>query len=261
MPQINATVNFTPSISAEVQWTLGITSNVANLTCTMMCNKTIRSNSWTPEYTACTKSANLVGGAANVQVTACSASATSAFRIVGDNPSKNQIQAEIGSDDTAKKIACQESGQNQFTENEPVVSGTGAVGIMQLTISAGKTCEHIWDWKSNVAQGLSHLNGRRIAAGNHHNTEHLSGGGVVFNQDLRDCKGRNNLPNFRPTPLEANQIEMEAIRRYSSGREHHWEITNQDTCDGRWIRQPILVDDANYVNKVSSKNPSTCANL
>jgi hypothetical protein len=99
---------------------------------------------------------------------------------------------------------------------------------------------------------LALLADKRSGAANHHRFEADN----QWNPDLVACKTANNLPGFTPPQLTADQQEIEAIRRYNSGREHHWNITNPQTCEGTWIRQPILYDDRNYVNNVLAKSPS-----
>lgn len=256
MPNITAGATITPNANVSSIWKLSITSTEANRTCTVSCSTEQRGGSWAINFGSCTKSASVVGGEAELTVKACSVSDTTNFKIRADEPGKAAIQAALGSDDTAKRIACRESRQTQFcgpgaldcASGRPTTSATGAVGAMQII--SGKTCEHIWNWQANIQQGLALLAEKRAGAARHHRYEHQ------FNQDLALCKANNGLPNFLPLPLDANQQEREAIRRYNSGREHYWQIDDPLTCEGHWIVQPRNTDDPNYVNNVLALSPA-----
>jgi hypothetical protein len=186
----------------------------------------------------------------------CTAAKSVQREILGENPSAQQIKDKIGSDDTTLKIACWESGYKQFFRDSgiPYEGLTNDFGIFQVV--SDLTCDDVWNWQKNIDHGKTILNKKRENADNHHTYEYQ------FNESLLECIERNN--GFTPPALSndpnyakdqrpydgKSEREREAIRRYNAGREHHWEITNQQTCEGRWIIQPKLTTKPEYVKKV-----------
>jgi hypothetical protein len=250
MPVINATAD--PASDLDFQWKLTITDNRAGLSCQLSCSATTTSGSWTPDFNTCTGPSRILGGNATLQLTACSSQDTKSFLIHGDNPSKAAIQAAIGGDDTAKRIACWESGQQQFRNEVPFVGATNDVGIFQIV--TGRTCADLWNWSANVTHGLSILAQKRAGAANHQNFERQ------FNTAIQQCQNTSFVPPPLSSTLDeggVNQVEREAIRRYNAGREHSWQVTDLTTCAGSWVIAPILTTNPGYVNNVLSRT-ATC---
>lgn len=183
--------------------------------------------------------------------------------IVGTDPGRAAIRAAIGNDETALKIACHESGMKQFHADGTPVRNTGGgidIGIMQIV--SGQTCNDVWDWKENVRHGLQLLAEKRANATNHHIGERNRLNARRIAQGLAACPA--GLPRaLSADPAYANdqvpgdgisEHEREAIRRYNSGREHQWEVTNQETCEGYWRVDPVLTSNPGYVNAVLGSN-------
>lgn len=86
--------------------------------------------------------------------------------------------------------------------------------------------------------------------------------------ELQDCLRENRKINpsfdFTPPPLSTTEGEggisyrdLDAIRRYNSGREFYWKVTNDETCEGRWKHiphnpKPVAWDDPAYVDKAKN---------
>jgi hypothetical protein len=250
MPVINATAD--PNSDLDFQWQLTISDNEAGLSCQLSCSATTTTGNWTPDFSTCTGPSRILGGNAQLQLTACSSQDTKSFLIHGDNPSKATVQGAIGGDDTAKRIACWESGQQQFRNGVPFVGPTADVGIFQIV--SGRTCADLWDWTANVTHGLGILAQKRAGAANHQNSERQ------FNTALQQCQNTSFVPPPLSSTLDeggVTQVEREAIRRYNAGREHHWQVTNLTTCAGSWVIAPILTTNPNYVTNVLSRT-ATC---
>ena len=91
---------------------------------------------------------------------------TGNVQIVGRNPTRQEVQAELGSD-FLRRLACHESRQKQFAANPgeaakcPLFSADrlGGVGIMQVTTEP--SFEDYFDWRSNIRHGKEIFEGKR----------------------------------------------------------------------------------------------------
>jgi hypothetical protein len=211
--------------------------------------------------------------------------------IVAMNPTKANVQAEIG-DDLLRRIACHESGQRQFatapgnTTRSPLWSGDGlgGVGLFQITVPR-PTDAQTWNWRENVAAGRARLEQGRRAARNYpyqiRGSRTLAGMLTGLNQ-RRHAAGRPAIPAITVPELSQAQIEDDAIRAfngYGGNRdqfgfalhEFRLQMVGADlrlaideaalTAIATWERVPVAdrgrAGDPNYVNNVNGSNP-TC---
>jgi hypothetical protein len=211
--------------------------------------------------------------------------------VVARNPTKANVQAEIG-DDLLRRIACHESGQRQFatapgnTTRSPLWSGDGlgGVGLFQITVPA-PTDAQVWNWRENVAAGRARLEQGRRAARNYprqiRGSRTLAGMLTRLNQQ-RQAAGRPAIPTITVPALSPAEIEDDAVRAfngYGGNRdqfgfalhEFRLQMVGADlrlaideaalTATAAWERVPVAdrgsSGDPNYVNNVNGSNP-TC---
>ena len=214
------------------------------------------------------------------------------LRIGGTNPGHGDVEASLPHD-TLRAIACYESGQRQFdapasggTGLCPLFGAAGEVGIMQI---ADASQDEIWDWRKNVATGITLFEeftkraqgypGRvRESAGFKKAVDHFNQG-----RQSDELAALNvMLPDFTSGNFDNDlqQLERDAIRGYDGwhgtdrfGHELHEfevafttvgveEILRVDETDelartgvAVWERvppnaRPLGVGDANYVDGV-----------
>ncbi len=96
---------------------------------------------------------------------------TKGWRIQGTNPSKGDVGAAMPND-ACRKIACLESGMQQFTAAPkegnamfPYFSGDNllGIGISQLT-TPPPADDEVWNWRENVKAGIHLYNQKKSAA-------------------------------------------------------------------------------------------------
>ncbi len=218
---------------------------------------------WTPDWGSL-----LAGGNVHVYVTASKNGVTvlddqDGYQIKGLNPARGTVQYAIGSDTTASRIACTESGYRQFnTDGTPKQGPSKDFGVFQITPVAGLTYVDVWNWIVNVGRGTNHLGTKRGEATNAHIGERIS---------VNDQRAADQLPPCPvgvPPPLSTDpsyvndqrpndgisEHEREAIRRYNGGREHAWEPYNAPNCKGNWVVAPTQALNPNYVDQVLNCN-------
>ena len=183
MPSINVTFTVVgvtgadPSPTTDFSWTVAVSFDSSKCPCGLH-KKTKKPRIIVPVSTSGTSKGGKVtidlgkiglirGGDLKITVTATVGGQilkgeTKGWRVQGTNPSKADV-ANAMADDTHRKIACVESGMKQFFQAPdegnawyPYFSGDEllGVGICQLT-NPEPTEDQIWNWKDNVAGGLS----------------------------------------------------------------------------------------------------------
>ncbi len=187
----------------------------------------------------------MYGGELSVSVTTSCGAQTKTQQILGKDPGKAAIQTEIGTytlpspfdSDDLKRIACQESVQQQFITNGSPKFGSlqkpgdnlgGDAGIMQICWA--RTNGVLWDWKHNIAMGHARLldalaKARRIP------------------DRVRDHVVRNRLgqtggdqPHPKATDFTDEQLRMEALQRYNA---YDWDFGYWQWDDENgWVANP-----------------------
>ena len=181
------------------------------------------------------------------------------WRVNGTNPGKSLINGVLDNR-VLQGVACLESGYRQFKSSYnygqglPLIGGVaGGVGIMQVN-NPRPSDEAIWNWRQNIAEGLSIFALKQAEARNLPNAERAR-----LNKE-RAALGLPACPAGRPADLSPEQLERETIRRYNCGREYRWEPRDAENCFGEWVISPTLLPpcneqrDQNYVDRVLSCN-------
>jgi hypothetical protein len=182
MPAITATAVFQGGAGTVTEWDVSASFRADdcprgpnNLTTTFSFSQTGGNEITTDSF------GDVVGGgsisfSAKGTVDGCTVSAFGGAGLVGTNPQRTDVQAEIQHQlrdlpefaKTLQRIACKESKQCQF--NAPPDGGTsycplfgpgGKVGIMQVP---KPTADEVWNWRKNVEKGAETLRARVKAA-------------------------------------------------------------------------------------------------
>lgn len=185
------------------------------------------------------------------------------YYILGTNPGKALIEAFL-TDKTAQGLACVESRWKQFEAGReggvgvPLIGQSningqwkknGGVGIMQL-YDPEPTAEDVWNWKANIRDGIALLNQKRETASGLHRRKLKAINNVRKKKGLPICS-IDAIP-----PLNAEQLEREAIRRYNSGSLYDWTGVETKNCEGKWveIKPKNKNADESYVDKFFNCN-------
>ncbi|WP_435218307.1 hypothetical protein [Streptomyces sp. bgisy034] len=169
---------------------------------------------WTPSLVA------FRGGEARIRVTTTVGGvrleAETRVMITGTNPPHADIVKMCGGNATdIARIACHESGMQQFAGGFPLLGGGGDTGIMQLCNPAA-TCDERWNWRANVERGVSVFNQKKAAARQYLDTHKIDG------------KWPNDMG------LSNDQVlQREAITQYNGGSFWKW-----DEGKAKWIANP-----------------------
>ena len=138
-----------------------------------------------------------------------------ALHVYGENPTKATVRAAFGDDSFYTAMAYQESRYNQFRNSTAagtlnvydagpftvLRAGDEGYGIGQLTSAPIPSRDMLWNWRSNVAEAIRHLdNDRATSNTSMNNTRAMHAG----------------LPAFT-----ADELNLNAWCRYNSGRAYH----------------------------------------
>ncbi|UCM88055.1 hypothetical protein [Streptomyces marincola] len=173
--------------------------------------------------------AEIRGGEARIRASATvggtRVEAETRVTIIGTNPSRAAVRALCGGAATdIARIACHESGMEQFGGNGfPKLGPGGDTGIMQLCNPAA-SCDERWNWKANVDRGIALFNQHKGAARQHLNAHTIDG----------------KWPNDKGMTKE-QMLQREAIKRFNGGQYWTWDATNS-----MWLAQP----PGDYTDKV-----------
>jgi hypothetical protein len=187
------------------------------------------------------------GGDLKVTATTDCGKETQDKQILGTDPGKGAIQAELGSasapfdPDDLKRIACNESGQCQFRgSGDPEFGANGDAGVMQICYA--RTAGDIWNWKTNIATGKRILQSALAFSK-----------GVPRAVRTRQVRGQGPFPDA--TDFTSDQVRLEAIKRYNAGfgaNNGYWQWDEQGE---QWVADP-QGGIPDYVDLVLSKAPS-----
>lgn len=195
-----------------------------------------RIETFTPVFSA------IYGGTLTIKVTTACGTVTKTEKIKGTNPTRAEINAEIGTvgapfeADDLKRIACHESPVGQFDgTGNPVIAGGGDVGIMQICYR--RQTRDIWDWKHNVQRGRENLQEQvRFAR----QMPRFVRVGKRDNDANRIVYPRNALQGYaEATDFTDEQLRMEAIKRYNAGTELNVGYWEWDPAANQWIANPL----------------------
>lgn len=147
-------------------------------------------------------------------------------KIIGTNPPFSEVHKACGGSTTdAAKIACHESGMQQFRKSGlPVLGPGGDVGIMQLCGPKPATCDERWNWRANVAAGIALFTTHSAAARQYLDTHKVDG----------------KWPNDKNMTKE-QVLQRESIKRYNGRVYWTW-----DEKSSMWLAQP----PGDYTDKV-----------
>lgn len=175
----------------------------------------------------------VIGGDLIVKVKAGETTFVRKVTVLGKNPSKEKILAEIDAGKTkednelAKKIFTQESRYRQFySDNEPLTSFDNGYGLGQLTNPA-PTYEQIWSWKDHVTEILD----KRIP--------------------WHRKRAKKYLEEFKNYTQE--MLDLETLASYNgwSQQQHYW---NWNSSTNKWEVNSDVVCDPDQSNKGWMKN-------
>jgi hypothetical protein len=194
------------------------------------------------------------GGELKVTAKTACGTVTKTERILGEDPGRPAIQAEIGTmeapfdADDLKRIACQESRQVQFNgDGTPNVGGTGDFGIMQICYQ--RTTRDLWDWKYNIQRGRENLL-EKVAFSRSMPRYWRQGQrtktGVVYPR---------NGPFEEATDFTADELRMEAIKRYNAGNDLNRGYWEWDPLSQTWVANPLGGVPA-YADQVIARTPA-----
>ena len=131
----------------------------------------------------------------------------------GTNPDGQTIRNEIGGvgspfdSNDLNRIACQESGMNQFEQNgHPILGGDGDAGIFQICYN--RATEYFWNWKANVARAKVVLDYSKTWAS--------TVPGRVRNYVVRGYGPYADADDFTTT-----EWRFEAIHAYNAGNDYN----------------------------------------
>ncbi len=246
MPGITATAKVTPS-STDVSWTAQITYKAPS-----GCSGgpkfdspkvTGQGETFTPNFGA------IYGGKLEITATTkCGTGATTTLTrdVGGLNADGTDVRNEIGTMDSPfeaddlKKIACQESRQQQFRAgNTPTLGPGGDAGIMQICYR--RTVGDLWNWKTNIASGRTNLLDKAAFSR-----------GIPRTVRRRSVRGNGPFPDA--TDFTPEQLRLEAIKRYNAGNlpdAGYWEW---DDAAGAWVANAQGGGDPGYVENVTARS-------
>jgi hypothetical protein len=158
----------------------------------------------------------------------------------GDNPAKEFIRSRLNTGDAEEtswlqRIACQESGQQQFFlgdtdrakysyKGEPLMNkgGDGGAGIMQITktnrLPDGPRLAELWDWRANVDEGKRTFADKISGAWGYPNRVSRSSGfknTVNLTNQWRRSQGLQPLQNIFVPAFTREQVLEDAVRGYN----------------------------------------------
>jgi hypothetical protein len=183
------------------------------------------------------------------------------FQIVGKNPIEEAVLAAIGNDPWfAPYVAKRESWLKQFEfrtgkKSEidwPMMSFDGGVGVFQLT-NPQPTCDQVWKWPSNVAEGVkrlrdfnaraeTYMNQQRAVARNS-NKKHVDV--PVPRQKVANCVFEDGTERTIKDAVALKKFNGIALGNFCV-----WDKVNK-----KWKFNPINDRKENYVESVCKKVP------
>ena len=136
--------------------------------------------------------------------------------VLGQNPSRAEIEAALGNDPILTQIACTESNFRQFASSPGLPNvgsdrrGSMGFGVMQLT-EPPATDDEIWDWRLNVVGGMRVYREKvQIAA-------------------TEIAAIRQQYP--AAPALTPDEMQYQILQRYNSGSYWSW-----DDVTKKWVR-------------------------
>jgi len=178
------------------------------------------------------------------------------YIIKGTNPGKTRIE-EIVTSPILRQIACMESRYKQFEAKReggtgfPVVGVgkngvSGGIGIFQAYIPRPEDHE-IWNWKDNVLYGIRTFESKKEEIRKKMAKKELNRLNKERKKQGLPLCAKDSIP-----PLNEEQTEREALRRYNGCREFQWELTDSKSCEGKWVVHPTIWGAClpDYVNDV-----------
>ena len=166
------------------------------------------------------------------------------FRIVGLNPSKQEIRAKLTLEEQV--LAYLESGFRQFKQNRdfPLWGDPDGWGIMQVDPSSND--DQLWDWMKNVAEGKRRFQQEKVRLARTYAERVRNRTTWYF-----DSKGNRRLNDpinrpweWYPIPfknaedLSDDELINEMFQRYNGGVFFRWEPDDPENpnTSGSWIR-------------------------
>lgn len=204
---------------------------------------------------------NFLGGKFTVSVSASGSTQTRKFMILGKNPDASVVKAYIASKTNlwfAIPVAYYETENHgsfaQFMSNGvPVRDPLNGYGVYQITKIA--LCEHVWNWKLNVEEGVRRLTKFRYGLTRH------EAQGWMNDQRAQAKHDNNNIAVPVPKIKEfhcvfeentARTIEDAVAMKMYNGASN---AENGNYCSWKneeraWRFNPLNHRNENYVNRV-----------
>lgn len=214
---------------------------------------------------------------------------TTGLRIIGQNPHRNILSAEIPNN-ILKRIAQQESVLKQFVADAdggkgpcPLFTRDGGVGLFQITNpeATPETPDQIWSWKANLSGAIKLYNEKSALARGYRGKVMASSGyqTLVSRYNARRLAAKQEPIAITLANYSSEQLERDTIRGFNGyggkGQFGLWMheyrvpidaagnlIVTLDTAGAltgtvQWEQVPVAdrprSGDPNYVNKVMNQ--------
>lgn len=187
------------------------------------------------------------------------------FRIVGLNPSKQEIRAELTLEEQV--LAYLESRFRQFKQNRdfPLWGDPDGWGIMQVDPPSND--DQLWNWRVNVQEGKRRFQQDKVRLARSY-AERVRNGttwkedrtGIHYTDPIKPNKDWYIRPYKNAEDLSDDELISEMFQRYNGGVYLRWEPDDpyDPNTSGSWIRlhgitEPQYGDKARAVYTVIRK--------
>jgi hypothetical protein len=177
------------------------------------------------------------------------------FRIVGLNPSKQEIRAELTLEEQV--LAYLESGFRQFRQNRdfPLWGKPDGWGIMQVDPPSND--DQLWDWTKNVAEGKRRFQQDKVRLARTYAERVRNGTTWYFYKDKKDGRIKRGYTDpldghwewyevayKNADDLSVDELVSEMFQRYNGGVYMRWEPDKprDPESTGTWIRLYGITD-------------------
>ena len=176
------------------------------------------------------------------------------FKIVGANPSKQSIKAELTLEEQV--LAYLESRFRQFNSQQfPLWGYPDGWGVMQVDPPSND--EQLWDWKKNVAEGKRRFQREKVRLAQTYSDRVRSG--TTWRPIKKNGKWKKEVidpvdPNWYQRPynkaedLSEDELIYEMFQRYNGGVYCRWDPDRPGDPEsgGTWIMLYGLTDPIHY---------------
>lgn len=200
----------------------------------------------------------IMGGDANLTLKSNSLFKSLNFRIRGSQPSNSDVISEISQIQQdiwfAPYVAKHESNFVQFNEDgTPMKSFDNGYGIYQLT-NPTPTCDQIWNWKSNILEGVSRLRSALYQANTWMSKQRFQAKSETGSYQTVTVRQEGNccFKDGTSQTIEA-AVAMKIFNGASNGHYCAWE----NAPAKQWKFNPLNNLNFNYVARVCNEVPKS----